>query len=223
MKNKLIIANWKSNKNLASAKEWLEEFSKSAGKTKTSGKEVAIAPPFDLLEIVKENLPEGVVLAVQDMSAFPAGSYTGEVGISNLKGFDIRYAIVGHSERRHYQKETDLDVANKVERALEAGIAPIVCIDEPYLISQARAIESKNLGKCVVAYEPISAIGTGDEMRPEKVLEVVGEVRKHFGEDVRVIYGGSVDTTNVGDYFEICDGVLVGGASLKVQEFLKLI
>ena len=85
------------------------------------------------------------------------------------------------------------------------------------------AIDEKNLSKCVVAYEPLSAIGTGDEMKPEKVMEVVGEIKKYFGEGVRAIYGGSVTGSNVDDYLEICDGVLVGKASLEVGSFLRLV
>ncbi|NCN87820.1 MAG: triosephosphate isomerase, partial [Candidatus Pacebacteria bacterium] len=144
------------------------------------------------------------------------------VSAVNLEGLNVEYAVVGHSERRHYFAESDIDVANKVDQAVEAGITPVVCVDEEYIESQSYAIDNKYFDKCIIAYEPLSAIGTGDEMDSDKVLEVVKRIRQVFG-DVRVIYGGSVNGSNVKEYLKVCDGVLVGGASLKVKEFEDII
>jgi triosephosphate isomerase (TIM) len=215
---KYIFANWKSNKNIVGAKEWLD----SVGSI-NSDKEVVLTPPFTILgAIYTQALSSNFKLGVQDISPFSAGSYTGAISPVNLEEMSVSYAIVGHSERRHYFGESDQMVANKVDIALEAKITPVVCVDEGYIESQANAIDSDLRKKCIVAYEPISAIGTGDEMGEKKVGEVVERIKKAFGE-VRVIYGGSVDGDNIEEYLEICDGVLIGGASLKVEDFKQLL
>ncbi|MDH5533690.1 MAG: triose-phosphate isomerase [Candidatus Pacebacteria bacterium] len=225
---KYIFANWKSNKNRKDAEHWMDEFDKNyAHFASHEDLEIIIAPPMPSLMFISNRLLDRqkhphVYLAVQDLSSYPAGSYTGAVSTVNLEGFNVKYAILGHSERRNYFEESDMDVAKKVDQAVEAGITPVVCVDEDYIESQAYAIDKKHHKKCIVAYEPLSAIGTGDEMNPKKVVEVVNRIRKAFG-DVRVIYGGSVDGDNVKDYLEVCDGVLVGGASLKVDEFKRLV
>jgi triosephosphate isomerase len=211
---KYIFANWKSNKNIHSAKKWLNDLN-----VVTAKHEVILLPPFPILGAIYEQaLEKSLKLGVQDLSPLSAGSYTGAVSAVNLEGLNVEYAVVGHSERRHYFEESDIDVANKVDQAIEAGITPVVCVDEDYIESQSYAIDNKYYDKCIIAYEPLSAIGTGEEMKPEKVSAVVKRIRKVFG-NVRVIYGGSVDGSNVKDYLEVCDGVLVGGASLKVSEF----
>jgi len=217
---KLIIANWKSHKNQQTALEWLTTFKQS--KIHNPESSIIIAPPMSLLSIVKNNLPEEVSLAVQDISPFPAGKYTGAVSSQNLEGLDIKYVIVGHSERRRYFHETHNDIANKVAQCIEANITPIVCVDDEYISSQAAAIKQEHLSKCVVAYEELSAIGSGKNMPVEKVQEVFEQIKKYFGE-TKLIYGGSVDASNVQDYLDICDGVLVGTASLDVNDFVAMI
>lgn len=214
---KYIFGNWKSNKNLNGALEWLSQF----GEVR-SNNEVILLPAFNLLgAIYKKAVEAGFKLGVQDLSPMAAGSYTGAVSAVNLEGMNVEYAILGHSERRHHFGETDQDVANKVERALEAGLVPVVCVDEEYIETQAAALEQWQLEKCVVAYEPLSAIGTGNDMSVEKVKEVFDRIKKAFGK-VRVIYGGSVDSGNVGEYLLVGDGVLVGTASLDASEFSSL-
>lgn len=214
---KYIFGNWKSNKNLNGALEWLKDF----GKVNTDN-EIILLPAFNLLgAIYNQALEAGFVMGVQDLSSMAAGSYTGAVSAVNLEGMEVKYAILGHSERRHHFGETDQDVANKVERALEAGLVPVVCVDEDYIFSQAAALEQSQLSKCMVAYEPLSAIGTGEEMSVKKVEEVFAQIKKVFGE-VKVIYGGSVNPNNVDEYLLVGDGVLVGTASLDAKEFLAL-
>lgn len=220
MSKKLFVANWKSNKTAEEVKEWLDNFSPYIGLEK----EVVIAPPYPFLHLVKEKIAnnESLSLAVQDLSAYPAGSYTGEVCTRNLEGLEVKYAILGHSERRRYLGETHLDVANKVSLAVESGMTPIVCVDQEYIEDQALVIESELLPKCIVAYEPLSAIGTGEPLSGQAVLKVVKIIKKYFGE-IQVLYGGSVTADNVHIYNEVTDGVLVGGASLDPEQFINLI
>lgn len=225
---KYIFANWKSNKNRKDAQLWMDEFDQNqAHFSSNKNLKIIIAPSMPSLMFISNRLlnrkkhPQ-VYLGVQDISPYPAGSYTGAVSTHNLNGFNVKYSIVGHSERRRYFGESDQMIANKVELSLEAGITPVVCVDEEYIESQASLIDKKLRENCIIAYEPISAIGTGDEMRQDKVREVVERIKKAFGK-VEVIYGGSVKGGNIKKYFEVCDGVLVGGASLKVEDFKKLV
>lgn len=215
---KYIFANWKSNKNLSGAREWLEQL----GEVKTD-REVVLVPAFNLLgAIYGQVLETGLMVGVQDLSPFAAGSYTGAVSALNLEGMGVKYAVLGHSERRHHFGESDQEVANKIERALEAGLVPVVCVDEGYIESQASSLDQSQLQRCIVAYEPLAAIGTGDQMSVEKVEQVFSRIKKAFGE-VKVIYGGSVNPSNVNEYLLVGDGVLVGGASLDVEQFRQLL
>lgn len=218
--DQLIIANWKSNKNFTEIEAWLNDF---APTIKTE-QEVIIAPPYPFLKLVADKAQQAtnLSLAVQDLSPFPAGSYTGAVSVQNLEGLQVKYAILGHSERRRYFAETHQDVAKKVDQALANGIQPIVCLDTDYLADQAAALPEKQLEKCIVAYEPLAAIGSGHNTKPKEVEKVVERVRIVFGQ-VPVLYGGSVDPSNVADYRSVVDGVLVGGASLKAKVFAQLI
>jgi triosephosphate isomerase len=218
---KYIIANWKSNKNILEANEWVKSFNQGS----SDDKKVIIAPPFSLLLAVSHLIKTkqlNVSLAVQDISPFPAGSYTGAISVRNIENMGVEFAIVGHSERRNYFKETHLEVANKIAQCVEAKITPVLCLDVDYLAKQAQAIEAKYLEKCVVAYEPLGAIGTGNNAPVDQVKSVVTRIKKIFGEVV-VLYGGSVTEDNVADYTAVSDGCLVGGASLDVGSFSALV
>lgn len=221
---KLIIANWKSHKNTSEISEWLEDFGKQVALT-SSDATIIIAPPFPFLSQVSQAIKNwghnNIKLSVQDISPFPAGSYTGAVTGFNLDGLHVDYAIVGHSERRKYFHETHTEVAQKVAQAIDTGMTPIVCVDDEYTLAQANAIDQALLQKCVVAYEPIEAIGSGENQPIDEVKPVIAEIKKAFG-DVPVLYGGSVDVESVDEYLAVTDGVLVGGASLDAKEFLAL-
>lgn len=219
---KYVIGNWKSNKSEEEVKIWLKEFAGAVAQN--SQVKIIIAPPFPFLRLAANTADQvtNLELAVQDLSPFPAGSYTGAISTHNLEGLGVKYAIVGHSERRRYFKETNQDVANKVERCLEAEITPIVCVDDDYISSQAFAIKKEYLTKCMVAYEALGAIGSGQSTPVDKVKKVYGQIEQEFG-SVKLIYGGSVTSQNVVDYLAISDGVLVGEASLKIESFLGLI
>lgn len=231
MKN-LIVANWKSNKSIKDAEEWLQKFEQSTKVKLALGKlsyDVAIAPAFTLLPTVSECLTTPalkgkVSLAVQDVSAFPAGSYTGAVSAKNLEGLSVSFAIVGHSERRRYFHETSQEVANKVDQCLENGITPIVCVDKEDILTQAAAIEDSKKKKIIVAYEPHEFIGTGVTQELDEVLAEVAEVKKAFG-NIPVLYGASVNPETMGELAEReeISGFLVGTASLDVEKFVEMV
>lgn len=218
--SKLIVANWKANKQLSEIEPWFDALDSSWIK---NDNQVVVAPPFPFLSVVRSEIlinsfDQLMSLAVQDVSPYEAGSYTGAIATHQLVELNVRYAIVGHSERRQYFHETNQDVANKVERLIAAKITPIVCVDDDYIQSQAAAIDDGHLPECVVAYENIAAIGSGDPTSPDKVSTVINQIKDTF-DQVKVMYGGSVNPGNATEYLEICDGVLVGGASLDGEKF----
>jgi triosephosphate isomerase len=226
--SKLFVANWKSNKSREEVERWVDDFEELL-KTKLQDTQdkIVIAPPYpDLMfvsnRLLNKDLHAYTHLAVQDISPFPAGSYTGAVSGRNLEGFGVGYVIVGHSERRKYFHESHQDVANKVAQALKAGLKPIVCVDQAYIEQQAQVIDPRFLEKCIVAYEPLAAIGTGESADPDQVKTAMAQIKAEFGA-VSVLYGGSIEDDNVELYTEITDGFLVGGASLDPDEFAKLI
>ncbi len=228
---KLIIANWKSNHNLQTAKDWAASVEGYLDSFRIDAK-VVLAPPYSLLAGLRRIADRTLVeLAVQNLSHQAVGSYTGEVCSRNLEGLGVRYAIVGHSERRRLFSETDELVAQKVLLAVDAGIKPIICLDEPYLKSQIQKVKDQLLENqvniedqdVIFAYEPISAIGSGQNESREKVSQVAELIREVYGARCSVIYGGSVNAENLSEYLSITDGVLVGGASLQADSFIQML
>ena len=223
---KFIIANWKSNHNLDSAWDWVETVNSYLTGHKKEGVEVILAPPFSLIAGLAVQIQcSPLKLAVQDLSQFEAGSYTGQVCAQNLEGLFIGSAILGHSERRHHLNEADDDVAMKAKEAVKAGIRPIVCVDQPYLQSQFEALDKEGIdlleSELIVAYEPLAAIGSGKAADVGQTTKVIEQIRDLYSS--AVIYGGSVDEKNVKQYLEISDGVLVGTASLEADSFIGLL
>ncbi len=226
---KLLLANFKSNKSIIEANQWLDTFVSQVDWKVFGGheaiREIAVAPSFMSLEEFSHKIKEAgvpLMLTTQNLSAYPAGSYTGAISTANLAGLQITYAIVGHSERRKYFGETSEIVAKKVTQALDGGMTPIVCLDEEYLEEQIASIGSDSAEKCIYAYEPISAIGTGNNVSVDKVAEVMEKVKRLCG-DVRFLYGGSVTDQNVAEYLLVTDGVLVGSFCLDAHNFAKLV
>ena len=184
-------------------------------------------------------------LGAQDVSAHEAGAYTGEVSADMLRDFAVRYCIVGHSERRQYHAESDVCVASKAQRALAAGITPIVCVGESLAerdAGQTEAVVKRQLaavihtnGHCiseiVVAYEPVWAIGTGLTATPEQAQHVHAVLRAQLqaatahADRVSILYGGSMNAANAADLLAQpdVDGGLIGGAALKAPEFLAML
>jgi triosephosphate isomerase len=190
-------------------------------------------------------LGSSVSLGSQDVSAHDAGAYTGETSAEMLRDFGVRYAIVGHSERRRYHGETDAVVAAKAQRALAAGITPIVCVGESLTereAGQTETVVKRQLaavihanGHCiseiVVAYEPVWAIGTGLTAKPEQAQHVHAVLRAQLqaasahAERVSILYGGSMNAANAAELLAQpdVDGGLIGGASLKATDFLSML
>lgn len=210
----LIIANWKCNP--ATLKEAQELF--SSIKEEIKDKDVVICPPSIFLPSL---ICEGIKFGAQNCFWEEKGAYTGEISPQMIKSVGCEYVIIGHSERRKIFNESNKDIRKKVERAKGAGLIPIVCIGESKDQNTFEIIEEqiKDIDKDVIlAYEPLWAIGTGENAPIDKVKEV-----REFLGDRKVLYGGSVNFQNAKDYLEITDGLLIGGASLNADEFLEII
>lgn len=203
MKKLFIAGNWKSNKTIEEAKEWLNQF--------TTTNPVVLCVPFTLLGVLKS---EKLSLGAQDVSPFGDGAYTGEVNARQIKEL-ADWVIIGHSERRKYFSETDQMLQKKAEQAKNAGLKIIYCVPD-----DKTAIPSVD----VVAYEPVWAIGTGESDTPENADEICRKIKEKAGNAI-VIYGGSVTDQNVRSFVEKpnIDGVLPGGASLDPKIFARLI
>ena len=240
---KLIAGNWKMNGSLAANEALLREVLQGLGQPACS---VAVAVPAVYLAQVQALLQGSAVqLGAQDVSAHESGAYTGEVAANMLREFAVRYALVGHSERRQYHGETDAVVAAKAQRALNAGITPVVCVGETLAQREAGETEAvvkrqlaaviQVVGQCVteivVAYEPVWAIGTGKTATPEQAQAVHAVLRAQLlaastqAAKVPLLYGGSMNPANAEQLLAQPDinGGLIGGASLKAADFLKII
>lgn len=222
---KYAIANWKSNKTLEEVHQWFDQF---AGVYQQQPElEVVIGVPFPYLFQAHQKVTEvslsSVSLASQDISAFPFGAYTGAVSISMIKDV-IKYAIVGHSERRQYFHETHQEIANKVSQLLENQVTPILCIDEPYAKEQLAALDPNSFSKLIIAYEPLEAIGSGTPQKPEEIAPIVASINQ-LAPEASILYGGSVKPENVAEIINVehVAGTLVGGASLKPDVFAELV
>ncbi len=219
MKKLLIVANLKSYKTEDEAKEWLKVFEKIKDSDEDlSGKEIVICPSFTLLSlfhscILDNNLP--VKVGAQNVSPFDEGAYTGEVNAKQIKDF-TELVLVGHSERRKNFNETDTELIKKVELSLEYGLKPVFLVQgSDNLIPQ---------GIEIIAYEPIFAIGTGTPDTPENANQIASAI-KSKNNTYQILYGGSVTSENVKSFTSMpnINGVLVGGASLDAEEFIKII
>ena len=245
MRQPLVAGNWKMNGNRDGALRLANAVAQ--GTEAGSAAEVLLCPPFvylaDLARALKDS---GVSLGAQDLCAEDNGAYTGEVSGPMLKDFDCHYVIVGHSERRALYAEGDALVARKFMAAQKAGLTPILCVGETLAEREAgetSAVVSRQLkavldaagiasfGKVVVAYEPVWAIGTGRTAKSDQAQEVHALIRDRIGARdariaaaLRVLYGGSVKAANAAELFAMpdVDGGLVGGASLKAEEFVRI-
>ena len=247
MKQKLIAGNWKMNGGLADNEALVRGVQQGLVQA-LAGKhaQVAVCVPAAYLSQVQQLVKgSGIDLGSQDVSAHEQGAYTGEISAAMLKDFAVRYAIVGHSERRQYHGETDEQVAHKAQRALSACITPIVCVGETLTEREAGKTEEvvkrqlaaviHTNGHCiseiVVAYEPVWAIGTGKTATPEQAQAVHAVLRAQLkaatshSDRVHILYGGSMNATNAAELLAQpdIDGGLIGGAALKAADFLTII
>lgn len=216
-KNIWIIANWKSNKTIPEALDWVSKVGSQI--PRQDNLKVVVCPTFSALSEIKKAIQIGnfpLLVSSQDLSPFGIGAYTGEESAELLKEL-IDLSILGHSERRQNFEETDEMVAKKVERALINNIIPLVCV---------QGIKTPVPANCkLVAYEPIFAIGSGNPDTPENANQVAQVLKEKYGRDVEVLYGGSVTSENVKGFIteENINGILVGNASLDAEEFIKIV
>ena len=245
---KLIIAgNWKMNKTDAEALTLVGDLKRELGGVKEV--DIVVAPPYTALsEVSKSILDSNIKLAAQNMSENNFGAFTGEICAGMLKEFSVRYVILGHSERRQYQKETDALIAKKALAVHAASLKPIVCVGETLaereggqmekvLETQVRGslagLTKEQAAETVVAYEPVWAIGTGKTATTQQAQDahafIRGVLARMFDEatakKVRIQYGGSVKPNNAKELMSQpdVDGALVGGASLEPRSFADII
>lgn len=220
-KKSYVIGNWKSYKRFQEAKRWLDIFAELY--QAAEGVEIILSPTFLCLEQVGEYLEEinlqNVSLAAQDISPYPKGAYTGAVAADLLKGL-VDYVIVGHPERRRYFKETSNDIGNKVHEAVDSGIVPIVCIDQPYSMSQLTPLNDMDTDDIIIAYGSVDALTKRIAQEPDKVVEAVKfitEVHPKWP----VTYGGAISPENAGNYAGLpcLTGLFCGSGSLDPKEF----
>ena len=244
MRTQLIAGNWKMNTTIAEASALVEAIKDRLDIIE--GVEKVICPPFISLASIKQLLQgSSIKLGAQNMYFEEKGAYTGEVSPLMLSGI-CEFVILGHSERRQYFGETDEVVNKKVHAALKAGLTPILCLGEKLEEMEARKTEEvvtrqvngalkgiESPQGLVIAYEPIWAIGTGRAATPEEANITIAIIRKTLSQlygdgialETRILYGGSVTADNIFEFViqpEI-DGALVGGASLKAEEFLSIV
>ena len=243
----IIAGNWKMNMLPSQVRPFMEELRAALPEEKTC--DVAICAPFPLIPSVLRSARDSrIMVGAQNVSEFAAGAYTGEVSALQLKDLGVRLTIVGHSERRGYFGETDDTVNAKVRALLAAGIFPVICVGESaaqrekgltsdHIAYQVKAalygVEADRLRRCIIAYEPIWAIGTGKTATAEQAQEVCQHIRAvirglygaRTARGVSILYGGSMNADNAAELLAMpdIDGGLIGGASLKPGDFAKII
>ncbi|MGQ0825827.1 MAG: triose-phosphate isomerase [Actinomycetota bacterium] len=246
----LMAGNWKMHHNHLEAIQVVQKLSYRLDDKDYAAVEVSIHPAFTALRGVQTTLDADripIALGAQDCHWEPSGAWTGEVSAAMLAKLSVQYVIVGHSERRELLGETDEMVAKKTRAVLANAMAPIVCVGETLaereggvtdtkVQTQLRAalagLASADAQRCVVAYEPIWAIGTGRNATPDDANTTIAVIRRTLRElfaeaatPMRILYGGSVKPGNVGDLMAMpeIDGALVGGASLDPDEFARIV
>lgn len=243
----VIAGNWKMNKLASEAKPFVEELRAAMPKTKTC--ESVLCVPFPIIPAMAKVMRDSrLAFGAQDVSAHESGAYTGEVSAAMLADLGVKYCIVGHSERRSYHGETDLQVNTKTKILLDNSITPIICVGESlaqrehdltetYVAYQVAAafsgLTAEQAMHCVIAYEPLWAIGTGNTATSAQAQEVCAAIRATLGKlydletakTISILYGGSMNAGNAAELLAQpdIDGGLIGGASLKPVDFSKII
>lgn len=247
MRKPILAGNWKMYKSLSEALELVEKLKLSV--SSVSDREIVVCPPFTSLALVKQSIKNSnIKLGAQNLYWQSEGAFTGEISPKMLKDVGCDYVIIGHSERRQYFGETDESVNKKIKAALAAGLTPVACVGETLneretnktfeVIERQLASGFANLSvgeskAVVIAYEPVWAIGTGKTATPQQAQEVHRFIREKYSvmygkeaaDSLRILYGGSVRPDNIKDLMaqEDIDGALVGGASLKAEDFTKIV
>jgi triosephosphate isomerase len=247
MRRIIIAGNWKMNKIHSDAIELVNGLKRELSAIENI--DIVVIPPYTVLSEISDMLTDSnIELGAQDVHWEEKGAFTGEVSTAMLKDVGVKYVVIGHSERRTYFGETNETVNKKVRAVLGAGLTPIMCIGERLEEREAgktfdivknhiegglKGISKEDALKIVIAYEPVWAIGTGKTATPEQAEEVHKYIRKLLSdlyggataENVRIQYGGSVKPENIKDLInqEDIDGALVGGASLKIEQFVPIV
>ena len=245
----LIVGNWKMFKTIGETADFCRNLKDEIASVTEKQAEVAVAPPFTALSAAAQALRGSLIsVAAQDVFWAETGAYTGEISPKMLADAGCRFGIVGHSERRQYFNETDESVNKKAAALIKEGLIPILCLGETLADRQGgstfavveretrqglKGLSVTDPAKLVVAYEPVWAIGTGQTATPKQAQEVQAFIRKLVGEifsspmaqGVRILYGGSVKPENIGELMAMndVDGGLVGGASLDVKSFARIV
>ena len=249
MRKQIAAANWKMNLSLAQAMQLMDELIASEHSL-SKDQQAIFAVPFPYLLPVQDKLKgkQNVFVAAQNCSANKNGAFTGEVSTEMLAGINISHVIIGHSERREYNHESNQELAEKLNRAFENNIKPVFCCGEPLKIREEGTqntfvetqlkeslfhLSKEQMQNFIIAYEPIWAIGTGKTASSEQAQEMHAHIRSviaaQYGQDiadsVSILYGGSVKAANAAEIFgkPDVDGGLVGGASLVAKEFAAII
>ena len=243
MRKPILAGNWKMNK----VRDEVIQFTLAVTNRLPDNVEcVVCAPAIYLRDLVKRS-PDHLHIGAQNMHEKDSGAYTGEVSPMMLKDTGVEYVILGHSERREYFNETDEKINEKIKKALETGLKPIVCVGEKLETREAgktnellelqvtkafTGVDIDDPKNVVIAYEPIWAIGTGKSADAKTAEEACGFIRsvlakvlsKELADEIRILYGGSVKESNITEYMAQpdVDGALVGGASLKPESFIEL-
>lgn len=250
MRKKIVAGNWKMNKTADEAKALLTEVVSLVTQENLSGVEVVVCPPALYLATALEQTAGSPAISVgaQNCHEKASGAYTGEISAPMLQSIGVQYVILGHSERRQYFHETNEQLAEKVNRALENGLKPIFCCGESrdlrengdyigfvkgQLTESLFHLSAESFAKVVIAYEPIWAIGTGLTASSAQAQDMHFELRQHIAsqygdavaQDTTILYGGSANAQNADDLFAQTDvdGGLIGGASLKAQDFTIIV
>ena len=247
MRRKLLLGNWKMNKLSSEAKEFALLSRPLVDKANANKVDIGVAPTFLSLDAVKENAHKDMIVAAQNVHFNESGAFTGEISIPMLLEHKIDWVIIGHSERRAYDNETDEKCNKKIKVLLANKMVPVYCVGET--LAQFEANETKkvvstqirdglkeltaeDVKSLVVAYEPVWSIGTGKNASTEIAQDVCHfireELRALFGntaDEIRILYGGSVKPENIKAYLSCpdIDGALVGGASLKIESYEGLL
>lgn len=243
----IIAANWKMNHTVSTAMRFLDEFIPAV--SGEEGIEIVVCPPFTALDGVGQRLRgSGIKLGAQNVFWEEAGAYTGEISPSMLRELGCEYVIVGHSERRSVFGESDREINMKLKALMRAGLTPILCVGERLKEREENRQEEVVRGQLeeglegltpewisgiVIAYEPVWAIGTGRNARPEDANDMNSMIRdlissvfgRGVGDSVRIQYGGSVNAGNISSFMAMTevDGALVGGASLDPVSFAEIV
>lgn len=248
MRRNIVAGNWKSNELFSQADELINDIAEGLREFDNTDVDVIVCPPFPYLELVGDASEDvEFFVGAQNVSKFDNGAFTGEVSAKMLQSMNIDYCIVGHSERRKYFNETNQDVAEKVNKLLEADINPIVCVGESLEQREAGThfelirsqvseglfhLDCEQIKRTVIAYEPVWAIGTGKTATKEQAQEVHAFIRAMLAEkysddvaqEVSILYGGSCNAKNARELFAQTDvdGGLIGGASVKAADFIEI-